>query len=59
MSTVLETIAARHAGMEVAAFSLIANTAGEIHDSHDSVLAAVAAGAPGLGRIVTGILARL
>ncbi len=59
MSTVLETIAARHAGMEVAAFSLIANAAGEIHDSHDSVLAAVAAGAPGLGRIVTGILARL
>ena len=59
MSTVLETIAARHAGMEVAGFSLIANAAGEVHDSHEAVLAAVAAGAPALGRIVTGILARL
>ena len=59
MSTVLEVIAARHAGMEVAGFSLIANVAGELHDSHESVLAAVAAGAPALGRIVTGILARL
>lgn len=59
MSTVPEVIAACHAGMEVAAFSLIANAAGEMSDSHEHVLAAVEEGAPALAAIVAGILARL
>ncbi len=59
MSTVPEVIAARHAGMEVAAFSLIANVAGEMTDSHESVLAAARAGTPAMASLVTGILARL
>lgn len=59
MSTVPEVIAARHAGMEVAAFSLIANIAGEMSDSHESVLAAVEAGTPALASLLTAILGRL
>jgi purine-nucleoside phosphorylase len=59
MSTVPEVIAARHAGMEIAGFSLIANVAGEMTDSHEAVLAAVEAGTPAMARLVTGILARL
>jgi inosine/guanosine/xanthosine phosphorylase family protein len=59
MSTVPEVIAARHAGMEIAALSLIANVAGEMTDSHEHVLAAVEAGAGAMARIVAGILARL
>jgi inosine/guanosine/xanthosine phosphorylase family protein len=59
MSTVTEVIAARHAGMEVAAFSLIANVAGEVTDSHEHVLAAVEAGTPALATLLAGILARL
>lgn len=59
MSTVPEVIAARHAGMEIAGFSLIANVAGEMVDSHEAVLAAVEAGTPVMARLVTGILARL
>lgn len=59
MSTVPETIAARHAGMEVAAFSLIANVAGEMTDSHEHVLAQVEAGAPALAALLTAILRRL
>lgn len=59
MSTVPEVIAARHAGMEVAAFSLIANVAGETSDSHQAVLSAVEAGTPALAALLTAILARL
>lgn len=59
MSTVPEVIAARHAGMEVAGFSLIANVAGDNVDSHEAVLAAVEAGTPALAALVTGILRRL
>lgn len=59
MSTVPEVIAARHAGMEVAAFSLIANVAGEMTDSHENVLKAVEDGAPALASLVAGILTRL
>jgi purine-nucleoside phosphorylase len=59
MSTVPEVIAAAHVGMEVAAFSLIANVAGELTDSHEHVLQAVDEGAPVLAALVAGILARL
>jgi purine-nucleoside phosphorylase len=59
MSTVPEVIAARHMGMEVAAFSLIANVAGEMTDSHEHVLTAVEDGAPALAALVAGILSRL
>jgi purine-nucleoside phosphorylase len=59
MSTVTEVIAARHAGMEVAAFSLIANVAGEMTGSHEEVLATVGTGAEEMARVVAGILARL
>ena len=59
MSTVPEVIAARHAGMQVAAFSLIANAAGSTGDSHEDVLKAVEAGAGPLTRLLAGILSRL
>ena len=59
MSTVPEVIAARHAGMEVAGFSLIANVAGKTGESHEKVLEAVEAGTPAMARLVTGILSRL
>jgi purine-nucleoside phosphorylase len=59
MSTVPEVIAARHAGLEVAAFSMIANVAGEMSDSHEHVLAAVEEGTPTMAALVAGILARL
>lgn len=59
MSTVPEVIAARHAGMEVAGFSLIANVAGEMTDSHEHVLAQVEAGEPALAALLTAILRRL
>ncbi|HEX9094369.1 MAG TPA: purine-nucleoside phosphorylase [Coriobacteriia bacterium] len=59
MSTVPEVIAARHAGMQVAGFSLISNVAGSTGESHEQVLAMVEAGAPALAALLTGILARL
>jgi purine-nucleoside phosphorylase len=59
MSTVPEVIAARHAGMEVAGFSIIANVAGEMTDSHEHVLEAVGQGTPALASLLTAILRRL
>ncbi|HEY3317416.1 MAG TPA: purine-nucleoside phosphorylase [Coriobacteriia bacterium] len=59
MSTVPEVIAARHAGMEVAAFSLISNVAADIAHGHEGVLAAAEAGAPVLASLLTGIIERL
>ena len=59
MSTVPEVIAARHAGMDVAGFSLIANVSSQMGESHEKVLQAVEAGTPAMARLVTGILGRL
>lgn len=59
MSTVPEVIAARHAGMEVAAFSLISNVAGDAEHDHTDVLREVERGGPALASLVAGILARL
>jgi purine-nucleoside phosphorylase len=59
MSTVPEVIAAVHAGMEVAGFSLIANTAADTEGGHADVLAAVRSGTPLLASLVAAILGRL
>ncbi|MDA3937227.1 MAG: purine-nucleoside phosphorylase [Actinomycetota bacterium] len=59
MSTVPEVIAAVHAGMDVLGFSLVTNVAAGIGHGHEEVLAASAAAAPTLARLVAGILTRL
>jgi purine-nucleoside phosphorylase len=59
MSTVPEVIAARHAGMECVAFSLISNVAADVAHGHADVLAAAESGAPVLARILTAMLGRL
>jgi purine-nucleoside phosphorylase len=62
MSTVHETIAARHAGAEVLALSLVTNLAaglsGEVLDHHD-VLAAGQAAAERMGDLLARLVARL
>ncbi len=55
MSTVLENIAARWAGLEVAGVSLVTNPGAGYTDqplSHDEVLAAAAAAGPRLARVI-------
>jgi purine-nucleoside phosphorylase len=62
MSTVLEAIAARHLGAEVLGLSLVTNAAAGVADlpvGHAEVLAAGAAAAPGLARLIAGVIARL
>lgn len=59
MSTVPEVIAARHAGMEVAAFSLITNVAADVAHDHEDVLAAAESGVPVLASLLTAIIDRL
>jgi len=59
MSTVPEVIAAVHAGMEVAGFSLIANVAADVGHGHADVLAAVGSGTPLLTSLLAAILGRL
>lgn len=56
MSTVLEALAARQAGMRVAAASVVANVAGSASDAHDAVLARVRAAVPPLRRMVAAAL---
>jgi purine-nucleoside phosphorylase len=62
MSTVLETIAARHMGAEVLACSLVTNVAaglgsGDLH--HDEVLAAGQQSAQRMGDLLAKVIARL
>ncbi len=62
MSTTLEAIAARHLGAEVLGISLVSNLAAGVADApldHAEVLAAGAAAAPGLARLVEGVVGRL
>ena len=62
MSTALEAIAARHLGAEVLGLSLATNLAAGVSPTpldHHEVLAAGAAAAPGLGRLLHGVIERL
>ncbi|HEV3328689.1 MAG TPA: purine-nucleoside phosphorylase [Acidimicrobiales bacterium] len=62
MSTALEAIAARHLGAEVLGLSLVTNLAAGVSATpldHLEVLAAGAEAAPGLGRLLRGVIERL
>ena len=62
MSTVLETIAAVHAGAEVLAISLVTNLAaglGEVALAHEDVLAVAAASAERMGDLLAQIVGQL
>jgi purine-nucleoside phosphorylase len=62
MSTVLEAIAARHLGAEVLGLSLVTNAAAGVSGEpvgHEEVLAAGTAAAPGLARLIAGVIGRL
>ena len=62
MSTALEAIAARHAGMEVFGISLVTNQAAGISAtplSHEEVLEAGRAAGPRISRLLADIVARL
>jgi purine-nucleoside phosphorylase len=61
MSTVLEAIAARHLGAELLGLSLVTNVAAGVGEpvAHSDVLAAGAAAAPGLARLIAEVIGRL
>lgn len=62
MSTTLETIAARQAGLEVLGISLVTNLAAGISDApldHTEVIEAGKAAAPRLAALLSGIVAKL
>ena len=62
MSTVLETIAAREAGLEVLGVSLVTNLAAGVTGApldHAEVLAAGAAAAPRIGELLRAVVSRL
>ena len=62
MSTALEAIAARRAGMEVFGMSLVTNLAAGISEtalSHEEVLEAGAAAGPRISRLLADIVAKL
>ncbi len=62
MSTALEAIAARHAGLEILGLSLVTNLGAGISAqplSHDEVTAAGHAAAPRIGALLAGIVQRL
>ncbi len=59
MSTALDTIAARHAGLEVLGVSLVTNPGAGVTDaalSHEDVLAAGAAAAPRVSKLLADII---
>lgn len=59
MSTALDTIAARHAGLEVLGMSLVTNAGAGVTDaplSHDDVLAAGEAAAPRVSKLLADII---
>jgi purine-nucleoside phosphorylase len=62
MSTALEAIAARHAGLEVFGISLVTNLAAGISPeplSHEEVLAAGAAAGPRISRLLADVIAAM
>ena len=62
MSTAIEAVAAKHAGMEIAGVSLIANAAAGLSDkklSHEEVKAAAASGAVRFNALVTELIKRI
>jgi purine-nucleoside phosphorylase len=62
MSTALEAIAARHAGLEVLAISLVTNLAAGVGPeplSHGEVIEAGRAAAPRIGALLAGIAGKL
>jgi purine-nucleoside phosphorylase len=62
MSTTLEAIAARHAGLEVLGISLVTNAAAGVSDqplSHAEVLEAGAAAGPRISALLASIIGRL
>nr|WP_274606051.1 purine-nucleoside phosphorylase [Kocuria sp. KRD140] len=62
MSTALEAIAARHAGLEVLGMSLVTNLAAGISDeplSHEEVLEAGQAAGPRISRLLADVVAKL
>jgi purine-nucleoside phosphorylase len=62
MSTVLEVIAARHAGLSVLGLSLVSNHAAGVTREplrHEDVTRAAAAGSDSMGKLVAAVVARL
>lgn len=62
MSTALDAIAARHAGMEVFGISLVTNQGAGVSDrplSHDEVIEVGSAAAPRISQLLADIVARL
>lgn len=62
MSTVLEVIAARHAGLDVLGLALCANAAAGVSPTplrHEDVTAAAAAGAQAMGALLSAVIGRL
>ncbi|MCG2796994.1 MAG: purine-nucleoside phosphorylase, partial [Cellulomonas sp.] len=62
MSTTLEAIAARHAGLEVLGISLVTNAAAGVSDqplSHAEVIEAGVAAGPRISALLASIIARL
>jgi purine-nucleoside phosphorylase len=62
MSTALEAIAARHAGLEVFGISLVTNLAAGISPtplSHEEVLEAGRAAGPRISRLLADIVAKI